>query len=204
MINELIKRAEKTRNLIFGSSVGWLKTYISPTNNIIINDSNTLIYRTKLPDAENYPIHEQISYISKPSDIIIDENDNISYNKEAILLNDIFLTNEMNDLYMKIISSSDLPLLAYDEDLNENQSFQEVSKIKSGDGLQKFFIMNHNTNCRYYIPYFISLFKIKKSDKFSGYVYDVDNKHFWIKLTVKKPKIEPIDIHMQILKLGDT
>lgn len=204
MIDEIIKRAEKTRSSIFGSSSSNFKTYITQTNDIIINDSNTLVYKTKLSDIDNYPIHDHISYISKPSYINIDDNDNISYNTEAIELNNLFLMNEMIDLYNKIISSYNLPLLAYDEDLNNNESFKEVSLTRADDGLRKFFIMNHNTNCRYYIPYFVALFKIKKSDKYSCYVYDVDANHLWVRISVKKAKIEPIDIHMQILKLGDT
>jgi len=203
MIDELIIKAVKIRTIIFGSSIAWTKIYISSTNDIIINDSDIMVYRTKLQDVEKYPVHDPICFIYKKDFIYIQDDGSIKYNPEHIELNNLFLMREMDILYHKIINSDNLPLLAMDEDLKSNPSFQEMEKIKSGDGLQKFYIMNYNTNCRYYIPYFVSLFKIKKSDSYSGKVYDVDDRHLWIKITVKKPKLEPIDMHMQILKLGD-
>ena len=99
MIKEIITKSEKTRYNIIGSSTATIcKMYISSNNNIIINDSNTIIYRTVLPDMMNYPVHDPVCYISDNNYISLGDNDELKVtgDRDLIKLNDMIFMDEWN------------------------------------------------------------------------------------------------------------
>ena len=201
ILRETIIRAEKIRHACFGaSSAAECIMYIKSNNELIMFHENRAIFRTFIP--EYFDVHPDITYNHN----LIQYDDN----KEPIL-------TDLSRLYLDDINNLDYCKKKYDEYISDdviynrkiiaqepdllitNTSFQKVSNIKVGDGLQYFYVTGEN-NTVIRIPYFVGLYNIKKADKYGIIVYDFDRSHFLVRITDKKPKLNSIDIFICILK----
>ena len=197
IIKDVIDKAEKLRYECIGASVALCNVWITPDNNVYINKEGHLIYHSIIDDLN---VHSDIFYITGPKDIDIGYSSELSDDKNGRRFADINekITIQQSCEIARYINSN--PILQYEEDLDSNPTFETVRELKSGDGLIFFTSINHQTGIQYKIPYYQGLFKTKKSDKFSLYIYDLNNLYMVVRIINKKPKLEPIDIYLKILK----
>ena len=198
IIRDVIYRAEKIQYQCIGSASNTqCLMYIKSNNEIMMLHDNRTIFRTTIPDY--YEVHPNITY--SHLDMKYDD-------KKEPVLNDLSYLDLYNLDRLKyceykyneyIVASDTCQIIAIQDDLRENTSFQVVSNMKAGDGLQYFQVFSIYGDM-IYIPYFVGLYGIKKADKYGIIVYDFDSSHFLVRVIDKKPKLNDIDIYMCILK----
>jgi hypothetical protein len=199
IIRETIRRAEDIRYKCLGSSTtASCMMYITSSNEVMMLHENRAIFRTYIP--EYYELHPEIAY--NRTLMRYNEDKSIDLSDLSVLnLGDLNTIHYCRAKYYEYISEDTLAtksIVIHQQDLSTNDSFIEVSGIKSGDGLRYFYVSENNITIR--IPYFVGLYSIKKADKYGITVYDFDRFHFLVKITDKKPKLNNIDIFMVILK----
>ena len=199
ILKKTIIEAEKVRYACFSNSSADCIMYIKSNNELMMIHENRSIYRTFIPNY--FDIHPDITYNHK----YIEYNDKkeiVLDNLERLNLHDIgnlAYCKSKYDEYISDITLSTKEIIAQEQNLFNNESFQKVAGMKSGDGLQYFHIMGKN-NTIISIPYFVGLYSIKKADKYDVVVYDFDRSHLLVKITDYKPRIGNIDIFICVLK----
>ena len=197
VIRNLLLAAEKIRYKCIGSSTtSECLIYIRSDNVIMMLHDNKVIFTTVIPEV--FEVHPEIAYYQ--SNMIYNEDKTLNLdNLDRLFLFDIFTINYARSKYNEYVEACNrCQIVAHQEDLANNESFAEVSAIKSKDGLKFFTVSGNGFSIR--IPYFVGLYSIKKADNYGISVYDFDTNHFLVRMIDKKPKMDNIDIIFCILK----
>jgi hypothetical protein len=97
------------------------------------------------------------------------------------------LFNKYSSYYNFI--STNLPL-AYDDELRNNESFEELLAMKAVDGLKFYHLPDlNNPGKSYLIPMFAGFLKLNKADTVGVAIYDLDQLNHLIKFKIYKKKI---------------
>lgn len=97
------------------------------------------------------------------------------------------LFNKYSSYYNFI--STNLPL-AYDDELRNNESFEELLAMKAADGLKFYHLPDlNNPGNNYLIPMFAGFLKLNKADTVGVAIYDLDQLNHLIKFKIYKKKI---------------
>ena len=125
----------------------------------------------------------------------------ISYCQEGeeVIPLGMMATNDLMYSYNYCMSAR--RLLVRDTDLQNVQSFEDLSQLKSKDGIGYYQVMDKEYNI-YKIPMFTGFVKINKGDSVDLDIYD-DGPYYMNKFVIKKKKINyPIQVYFLTLKLG--
>ena len=85
--------------------------------------------------------------------------------------------------------STNLPL-AYDDELRNNESFEQLLALKAADGFKFYHLPDFNNPGKsYLIPMFAGFIKLTKADKVGVAIYDLDQLNHLIKFKIYKSKL---------------
>ena len=135
---------------------------------------------------------------------------NICFNYTCIdnevIYDNIPLKNKMGmyiSHYMNMSNNSNL-LVSLD-DINEMESYDVYSKMKSSDGCKFFDLLGYD-NSKYMIPIFSRFPNLNKGDSFSAFIYPYDNnisrRYLIVKYKIHKKKIKrDYDVYFKTINL---
>lgn len=183
ILGEVIKdsRIEQCRKIVeslVSKSMFYNTDILLTTNNkVIIVVDKTVIYIVELKDMINsYPL---IAF--RYSDILLFESNDCC-------VNNIFLANDLNNLYMYysgIISGNPV---ASNLSLRDDEKFEELLQLKAADGMRYYHMLGNDMKT-YLIPIFSGFPNLSKPDKLGMSVYDTNDGFLAIKMDIFKKKI---------------
>lgn len=191
----LFEKVEKLRNMCFGVSAQPLDIMVTGDNHLMMNTGNVM-YHTVLEDI-TFP-HKEIAF-RNAGPIEFDDHGQLIAGKSIQMLDFRYLAYCV-DIYKYVTIRNVLRIVAQDDNLSDNPSFQDMMNIKAADGLKYFYLMNNANNQMMQVPYFVGLYKINKKDKFGIKIYDYDDTNYLVNMIDQKSKIQPIDIIFKMLK----
>lgn len=167
------------------------KIMITEDNTLVIIVRDTVFFTTKITDIQpGFPIAFYFTALNL---------DTFEFE------NDLFLLNEMRNLY-NIYSSIEIPnnCVVTSDELRGNEEFERLIGLKSADGLNFLKIFGNNIGETYYIPIFSGFPNVTKNDKMNVSIFSIKDQYYYIIYHIFKKKINRyIQMHFKTLNLNE-
>lgn len=172
---------------------------VTSDNTLVLVVDDTLLYTIPLKNEMVYPILG-FSY-ARFMELVGDRE--IDFSKEPIDIQDVIITQRIAQLYINYMSlTSCCSLVAYNEDLKNDESFADYLNIRADDGMRYYRLLGINPANQYLIPIFTGFPNIASQDKLGIYVYNIGNGFLLGVFKIFKKKINrDIEIQFRILNL---
>ena len=172
---------------------------VTSDNTLVLVVDDTLLYTIPLKNEMVYPILG-FSY-ARFMELVGDRE--IDFSKEPIDIQDVIITQRIAQLHINYMSlTSCCSLVAYNEDLKNDESFADYLNIRADDGMRYYRLLGINPANQYLIPIFTGFPNIASQDKLGIYVYNIGNGFLLGVFKIFKKKINrDIEIQFRILNL---
>ena len=129
---------------------------------------------------------------------VLPKNIAIKFSKELEYLDEITF-DDLTNVYFECVQP--YPLAVKYENVQDDELFNELTGLKSKDGLRYYDMYDQNHNV-YKIPMFTGFIKVNKGDKVDIEVYDLVNFPYLMnKFIVRKKKLNyPVQVYFKTIK----